>query len=265
MLYQEYRPHPSLASSIKCIWVLERDFDLVGGAVDLLPDSSIEILFNSGSDCVIDDGQTRQRLPPCYAMPLLHRPLRLSTTGVLKTIGVRFYAWGFAPVLNQPRALFQPLDSQWHILAATMRHVPTSQALQLLHTHLLHELKPGASHEYDVANASRRIYALKGSARIEALAESSFLSRRQLERKFKALLGLSPKALARQMRFEQVRDDLSRDPAADLSALALDYGYADQAHLNRDFKVFSHRTPAQFAAEIQGISADMRYGVAFPE
>jgi AraC-like DNA-binding protein len=66
------------------------------------------------------------------------------------------------------------------------------------------------------------------------------------------------------MRFEQVRDELTREPHADLAALAQEHGYADQAHLNRELKRFAHRTPSQFAAEMLALREFLRSpGVAF--
>jgi AraC-like DNA-binding protein len=40
--------------------------------------------------------------------------------------------------------------------------------------------------------------------------------------------------------------------AADLAGLALDLGYADQAHFIRDFKRLVGRPPAGYARSIQG-------------
>jgi AraC-like DNA-binding protein len=47
-------------------------------------------------------------------------------------------------------------------------------------------------------------------------------------------------------RFEQVRNRLFVDRDVDLGEIAHEYGYADQAHLTRDFKRFSGQTPDQF-------------------
>jgi AraC-like DNA-binding protein len=49
------------------------------------------------------------------------------------------------------------------------------------------------------------------------------------------------------MRFEQVRNRLWQQPTANLAGLAQELGYADQAHLSREFKRYSGTTPAAFA------------------
>ena len=90
MTYHEYQPDPLLAPYIKCLWVIERDFHAINGAVDVLPDSFVELIFNFGSTCHIDDGQAVRRLPDCYVARVLDKPMRLHATGALKTVGVRF-------------------------------------------------------------------------------------------------------------------------------------------------------------------------------
>jgi AraC-like DNA-binding protein len=63
-------------------------------------------------------------------------------------------------------------------------------------------------------------------------------------------VGGSPKSLARLARFEEARDLLWRYPDVDLPGLAQICGYTDQAHLTREFKRFSNRTPRQFVTEL---------------
>ena len=57
-------------------------------------------------------------------------------------------------------------------------------------------------------------------------------------------LGLAPKPLSRLLRFERALDRLRA--GAELADVALDSGYYDQGHLNRDFKQFTGRTPTEY-------------------
>lgn len=92
------------------------------------------------------------------------------------------------------------------------------------------------------------LYKTQGRMRIEELATSTGLSRRQLERHFKEVLGLTPKRLARLIRFEAVRDHLIRDPLYRLNELPFEFGYTDQAHFIHDFKELAAYTPGEFTA-----------------
>jgi AraC-like DNA-binding protein len=75
------------------------------------------------------------------------------------------------------------------------------------------------------------------------------ISRRQVERRVRALTGTSPKQLACLSRFQRARDAIWADPSLDLARLAIAAGYSDQAHLTREFRRYSGQTPARFARE----------------
>jgi AraC-like DNA-binding protein len=88
---------------------------------------------------------------------------------------------------------------------------------------------------------------------VTELAEHCTLSSRQLQRQFQDVVGVSPKALSRAIRFEEVRKRLMLDPDQSLTDLAHEFGYTDQAHFNRDFKELADRTPGEFAREMREI------------
>ena len=73
-------------------------------------------------------------------------------------------------------------------------------------------------------------------------------SRRHLGERIRADLGLPPKIVGRILRFDRVKRLLERDDGHRLAEIALDCGYYDQAHLNRDFREFADATPSEFLA-----------------
>jgi AraC-like DNA-binding protein len=99
----------------------------------------------------------------------------------------------------------------------------------------------------DIARAWSLLERSGGQVRIEALAQELRCSRRHLARRFAAEVGLAPKAAARVLRFERAQA-LMMD-AMPLSGVAIGAGYADQAHLSREVKSLSGRSPAALAAE----------------
>ncbi len=265
MSYREYAPHPALAPYVKCFWTLERDLRGLENGFDILPDSFIEVLFNSTDVYQRENGAELVRLPPCYWVGLQDKPFRLHARGRLMTVGIRFYAWGFHPLLgsspmDMPNQI-NPLDASWEPVCeqvfAAVRSAPHEQAVGILQNHLL-----TYTDQMTISDAARVLSEHPTFETVEELARRCFLSRRQLERQFLKLAGTSPKAVARRRRFEQARDMLCNEPSANLSALASTCGYADQAHLCREFRVFSNRTPGQFAASLRGVQRSMRYGVA---
>jgi AraC-like DNA-binding protein len=103
----------------------------------------------------------------------------------------------------------------------------------------------------------QRLLATDGSVPVASLAEEVGWSRRHLAARFREHVGLPPKALARILRFERAAEHLRH--GAELADAALDSGYYDQAHFNRDFKAFAGVTPTEYRVtsvqDIQSVPA----------
>ena len=82
--------------------------------------------------------------------------------------------------------------------------------------------------------------------RVGWLAREVNLSISQLERDFKDRIGLTPKLVARQTRVAALAADAMRNGPPAWAGLATDYGYADQAHLTRDFRDLTGLTPSEY-------------------
>jgi len=100
----------------------------------------------------------------------------------------------------------------------------------------------------EVAAAWQVAQATAGRCRIEDLARTVQLSPRQLRALMVAETGLSPKQLCRQFRFDGVIARLA-DGERTLAQIAAENGYADQAHLTREFRQMAGCTPTQWLAE----------------
>jgi AraC-like DNA-binding protein len=120
----------------------------------------------------------------------------------------------------------------------------------LLDAVLLRRLDQAAPVAAGIEHAWARLQASQGAVRIGVLAEEVGWSRRHLSARFQAEVGLPPKAVARILRFERVTQTLRTAGANGLAEVAYACGYADQAHLNRDFRAFAGTTPTDFAARL---------------
>lgn len=82
------------------------------------------------------------------------------------------------------------------------------------------------------------------------LAAHLHLSPRSVQRLAAKYVGLSPAALIRRRRLQEAAERLRHDPALDLAALAHEFGYADHAHLTRDFRTSLGFTPSTYRREL---------------
>lgn len=85
-----------------------------------------------------------------------------------------------------------------------------------------------------------------GHLAIGTLADELGCSRKHLIAQFHEQIGLSPKLVARILRFNHAVRLLDRDNEMSWVQIAHDCGYYDQAHLIRDFHQFAGSTPGEF-------------------
>ncbi|MES2941209.1 MAG: helix-turn-helix domain-containing protein [Pseudomonadota bacterium] len=86
---------------------------------------------------------------------------------------------------------------------------------------------------------------LKAGAPVGQAVQASGLSHRRLIDLFRAGVGLAPKQYARVLRLQQWMAQVRREPSGWADA-ALAAGFADQPHLNREFRGFAGITPGQW-------------------
>lgn len=91
------------------------------------------------------------------------------------------------------------------------------------------------------------VLANAGERSVGALAAEMEVSRKRLLAEFRRDVGLGPKTVFRLHRFALAASLLRQ--RRDLAHVALDSGYCDQAHFNRDFRRFTGTTPLDYLAE----------------
>jgi AraC-like DNA-binding protein len=181
-------------------------------------------------------------------------------------VATRFHAWGAFPFLaDRSRGLNHlgtSLGQQWDDLfkkaAPAVLADDYDGAVTIVEDHMIEQLLTATIDLKKIKAAARMLQLQKGRFRISELAEHCNLSSRQLQRQFQDATGVSPKTLARAIRFEQIRKQLMFDPDQSLTTLAHDHGYTDQSHFIHDFREFAGRTPGEFAREMRAIQGIFR-------
>ena len=102
----------------------------------------------------------------------------------------------------------------------------------------------------EVAEAWRLLTSRRG-APVAAVAREVGWSRRHLSQRFTAEYGVGPKQLLRIVRFEGAVACLKAPRRPSLATVAAECGYADQAHMARDWRDLAGRSPSEWlAAEV---------------
>jgi AraC-like DNA-binding protein len=95
-----------------------------------------------------------------------------------------------------------------------------------------------------VLEAVRVIKNARGNIRMLQLADELNISTSQMEKRFRAMVGASPKKFASIVRFNAVLNGYQK--GKDWCDLAFLAGYFDQAHFIKSFKSFTGLTPEQY-------------------
>ncbi|MBC7061422.1 helix-turn-helix transcriptional regulator, partial [Salmonella enterica subsp. enterica serovar Enteritidis] len=93
--------------------------------------------------------------------------------------------------------------------------------------------------------------AILAADSVAAITERTGLPHRRLQRIFARELGLAPRAYLRLLRFRGALQDVQRgtDTLADTAAAR---GYADQAHMARDFRALAGMPPSDARTRARG-------------
>jgi AraC-like DNA-binding protein len=96
-----------------------------------------------------------------------------------------------------------------------------------------------------VQGALTEIGRRSGRVAVGDLAEHAGWTRQHLCARFREEIGLSPKTIGRIARFHRAIQLIARPDPPRWSDVAVACGYADQAHLNLDFRALAGRTPTE--------------------
>jgi AraC-like DNA-binding protein len=241
--YVERPPLPGLAGVVRTVWIQR-----TGEAAYVqrhLPTGGVEIHFPIGGD------------------PQLVGPLTGPQIEVIPEhtaiVGVRFLP-GTAPPLptvlddlvDQRLGLTELWGSSVDRLVEAMAGAGTPErALMFLQAHLLREFRRAGRMDPLVVEAVKALMPWH-PVNIDTVANHVTLSASQLRRRCLEAVGVSPKVLQRTLRFQGFLALAQAGVAATgrrgedgVAGLAIDAGYADQAHLSRECVRLTGRTPRQ--------------------
>lgn len=240
--YREFPPAPDLCPFVACTWIrVVRNADDVPEAI--LPDGC--------ADVMVYDDQAPRVAGPDAVTRYVQLPNGLVITGV------RLRPGASRAVLGSPAHLLVNGSMQLSDLSsgATRLHhrlmltdnLPAR--IGLLEDWVRGALRRVTDRDRAVVAACRAL-AADSKISIASVAERFEWNARMLHRQFLAACGYSPKHFQRIMRIQSVLRSARDGNDASLSELAIAAGFADQAHMTRDFRAITRFTPAEYFAGV---------------
>jgi AraC-like DNA-binding protein len=239
--YREFPASQRFRAHIECFWCqrLEkpvRDFRV-------LPDGCVDILFERS-----DNG-----IGGLSVIGTMTRPHSFDLPAKQSVLGARFRPAMVAKFLKLRGREFVDgriaLADVWNSRRVRMLAEQIAQANTPEQGAALTEAALGEAPPLDaVERAIARLVEGHGAVDLDGLASAAGLSGRQFRRVCLERTGVTPKRLARIVRFRRAMRFANSDGEGDWADVALQCGYYDQAHLINDFREFSGVAPGRFAS-----------------
>lgn len=184
----------------------------------------------------------------------------LGVGGDLGFVAVRFRTGMLARFTEHPLALLndQVLDVEtlWgeagrHLQAWFLEAATLAERLAVLCGFLRCQMRAG---DGLVEAAAAAIYRHGAGLSMAELAARGDLGERQLQRRFRSTLGISPVGLRSLVRFQKTCRQLLLNPATPLLDAALAQGYYDQAHFCHHFRALGGQSPQAYFAGARGLT-----------
>ncbi len=265
---KRYPPkHPLLKQLIKFFWVLKSDHP-VSLNHKLLPVNNIDIILNFSSPITYGfKGQIKQT-PKYFFTGIRDQYYDNIQTGKVNMLGISFFPAGLHPFLKIPISEFTnttiELDDVIHNFNSTLEQkiCPNDSSLQqikMLEEYFLNLIAPGSIQADNVFQVLNAFYSNIDTLDISAFCDWYGIHQRKLERIFNKNIGISPKSFKRLNRFQKVLHQILNKPHVDLTVVAHEMNYYDQAHFIKDFKSFAGCPPSRFMKEKRSIFEIMEY------
>ena len=235
--YTEWPAPAALRHAVACAWAQVTDSSAERAGL-VLPDGCTDLIWEQGHGAYVAGPDTG--------------PVATTMAAGTVVLGVRLRPSAGGPALGIPLSELRDLradladlrPAQARQLTAALD--PEIAAAQMLD--MTAALVADGAPDPEVTWAARLLR--DPAARAEDVAAEVGLSLRQLRRRCQAAVGYGPKTLQRVLRFRRfvARVD-ARPEVLDLAAIAVEAGYADQAHLTRECGQLAGLTPAALARQ----------------
>src|SRR5450432_85993 len=172
-----------------------------------------------------------------------------------RVLGVKFRPGGLRPFVAQPVCAFTnkvfALHDVFGAAAAgldrrVLEHADHQAAIAVVES-FLRDLHPRWDEAIGLAaGIAERIANDRQIKQVEQVVQAFKISTRKLQRLFNEYVGVSPKWIIQRYRLHEAAERMASAAALAWADIAIELGYADQAHFIRDFKKVVGKSPADY-------------------
>lgn len=243
MKYKEIKPDIDLNPFIHSFWELKGD-ELDEGWERNFPDGCAGLVMNLGDFCLTDNGTVSMEFGKTYAVGVMTSFKDSFITGNTRLIGVCLKPASF-PIFFNHAPQFELTDNTIELEKSNSLNLdkilkdPSHYLNQFFAARIRtknNELQPVIQ---DIHNSNGRLS-------IDELSKRNFTTVRQLERRFKTRIGISPKEYSNIIRFQTALTLIKNSEGKrSLLDIAFDCGFYDHSHLANEIKRRTGLSPSQ--------------------
>ncbi|OCO99045.1 MULTISPECIES: helix-turn-helix domain-containing protein [unclassified Ensifer] len=244
-IYHERAAPPALSRHIECLWSHQMP-EGPTARIAVVPDGCVDILWSDHSLVVVGPDRTA-------AFPVIAPGTTVSGLRFRPGVAASFLRTRLSEITGN----VVPLDAFWGKAARELdaklhEATGTTRRAEILAETVLHRLAAVSPPPTDVAACLAHLGQHRPSADnpIRSLAATTGTSERTLRRRCHEHFGYGAKTLDRILRLQRFLAACRTEASENLGFLALDAGYADQAHLSREAKELTSLSPAEIRRQL---------------
>ena len=243
MTYSEVKPHPTLRSYIDTYWTVASE-ETVLHTSKILPDGCVDIILNLEDDYKTDEGIILMKSETAYLIGTMTHFKENIIQSKTKLLGIRFKPAALS-VFYKFSSLHEitngNIEFEKDLCPDIQKTIKYSAAY--LDQFFLNKL---SMPKYSLRPIIDDINLYQGKIRIKDLAQRHFVTPRQLERRFKYDIGISPKEFINVVRYQSAYSQLKNNRLnKSLLQIAYESGYYDHSHLTNEIKKYTGSLPSQ--------------------
>jgi len=244
MSYKEYTPPPKLQLFLDSYWI-STNYEEKESRI--LPDGFVDIIFDLNSETCIN---WENKIKVSGMMTKYRNVISKKNS---EAIGVRFKTGQFNAISNIPLSeiknkvisasdIFPQYNSL--ILEKLIESKTQLEKIQFLNDLLVAQIKSTDVNSLELS-VCKSISSNYQAVDIFKIAKDHCVSLRQLERRFKAKIGVTMKEYHSIVRFTKTIEHISANPNSSLLNIAFDNGYFDHSHLTKEINRMSGINPSK--------------------